>query len=234
MTSEGSAANPLEYWREMFQKSTEAWAQAAGAAGNPFQPPGFGAMPGGAMPGFGTAAGFNATPGANPFGPFMPPFSPSFSPPFSNDMQQVWQQFFNAWAEQLRQAAAAGTPGPEAFQDAQKQWTEQLEALAKMFAEVMGAEAFSRMLGKSMEQTLVWQQRMANSAEPQLEDILKAFNMPSRSQIDRMFERVIGLEERIDGLEDDNRKLRSLLEAALGTPPARARAPRNPEVADGG
>ena len=47
--------------------------------------------------------------------------------------------------------------------------------------------------------------------------------MPSRSQIDRMFERVIGLEERLEDLEDENRKLRAQVEAALRSPAPRAR-----------
>ena len=225
MTTQENAANPFDYWREMFQKSTEAWAQAAASSpGNPFSPQFFGAAPGGAMPGFpgfGQMPGFNAMPGFgampgfNPFGQFTPPFA-------ANDVQQVWQQFFNAWAEQAQQAMAAGAPGPEALLNAQKQWADQLEAMAKTFAEVMGTEAFAGMLGRYMEQSLVWQQRMAKQAEPQLDAMLRAFNMPSRSQIDRMFERVIGLEERIDDLEDENRKLRSLVETAQRQP-----APRN-------
>ena len=79
----GNAANPFEPWKEMFQKSTEAWAQAAGApTANPFWPPTGGAMPGmfpgGQMPGFG-----------------------GFAPPFAvNDLQAMWQRFFNSWAEQ--------------------------------------------------------------------------------------------------------------------------------------
>ena len=119
---------------------------------------------------------------------------------------------------------ASGAPGPETLLNAQKQWSEQLEAMAKMFAEVMGTDAFASMLGKYMEQTLIWQQRMAKQAEPQLDTMLRAFNMPSRSQIDRMFERVIGMEERIDDLEDENRKLRVQLETALRTSPPRSRS----------
>ena len=94
--------------------------------------------------------------------------------------------------------------------------------MAKTFAEVMGSEAFANMMGRFMEQSLVAQQRAANSAEPQMDTLLRSLNMPSRSQIDRMFERVIGLEDRIDDLEDENRKMRRQLDAALRHP-----APRN-------
>ena len=170
------------------------------------------------MPGFNAMPGFGAMPGFNPFGQTTPP-------PFSvGDLQQVWQQFFSAWAEQAQQAMTAGASNPEALLNAQKQWADQLEAMAKTFAEVMGTEAFAGMLGRYMEQSLVWQQRMARQAEPQLDAILRAFNMPSRSQIDRMFERVIGLEERIDDLEDENRKLRAQLETAPRQPAPRGRS----------
>ena len=223
MTTQDNTANPFEYWREMFQKSTEAWAQAAAASqGNATWPPFFGAAPGGTTPGFnfpgaGQMPGFGSMPGDNPFGQFAPPFSAA-------DFQQMWQRFYNTWAEQAQQAMASGTPGPEVFLNAQKQWQEQLDSMAKTFAEVMGTEAFANMLGRYMEQTLVWQQRMANAAEPQQDAMLKSLNMPSRGQIDRLFERVIGLEDRIDDLEDENRKLRSQVEAALRTPPARSRS----------
>ena len=200
MSTQDSGAKTFEYWREVFQKSIDAWAQAAGAAGTPFAAQFFGAPAGGTTPGFGPAAG------PNPFGQFAPPL-------FTHDLQQMWQQFFNSWAEQAQKAMAAGTEGPEAMFNAQKQWSEQLEAMAKTFAEVMGTESFASMLGRYMEQTLVWQQRMANASEPQMDTVLRAFNMPSRSQIDRMFERVIGLEDRIDDLEDENRRLRRQLEA---------------------
>ena len=125
--------------------------------------------------------------------------------------------------EQAQKAMAAGSPGPDALINAQKQWSEQLEATAKMFAETMGTEAFASFIGRYMEQTLVWQQRMSNSSEPQMDSMLRAFHLPSRGQIDRMFERVIGLEDRIDDLEDENRKLRTQIEASMRTSAPRTR-----------
>ena len=160
------------------------------------------------------APGFGTTASPNPFG--------QFTPPFTNDLQQMWQQFFNGWAEQAQKAMAAGTPGPDALINAQKQWSEQLEAMARMFAETMGTEAFASIMGRYMKQTLVWQQRMSNSSEPQMDSMLRAFHLPSRGQIDRMFERVIGLEDRIDDPEDENRRLRTQIEASMRTTASRA------------
>ena len=79
-----------------------------------------------------------------------------------NDLQQIWQQFFNAWSEHLQRAMAVGRhPVRKRCLNAQKQWSEQLEAMAKTFAEIMGTESFASMLGRYMEQSLVWQQNDA-------------------------------------------------------------------------
>ena len=218
MTTQENSANPFEAWREMFQKSTEAWSQAAaGMSSNPFWAFFSGAAPGGSTPGVGQMPGFGSIPGFGSQGQ-MPPFFPF------NDLQQVWQQLYNTWAEQTRQAMSAGASGPEVIFNAQKQWTEQLEAMAKTFAEVMGTEQFANLVGRYMEQSLVWQERMANASEPQMDSMLRAYHLPSRGQIDRLFERVIGLEDRIDDLEDESRKLRKQLEAAQRTAAPRSRS----------
>ena len=194
----GNYAGPFEIWKEMFQKSTEAWEQAAaGFAG--FRPPMPGSFP------FDPAQ-FGQTTGFNAFFPGVPSFPAA-------DVQSMWRQFFESWAEQWGKNLSA-MPGAQVFQDAQKQWAEQLESLASAFAEAMGSEDFSRMLGKYMEQSLVWQERMAKAANPQLDAMLRSYNLPSRAQIDRLFERIIGLEERLDDLEDGMQKI----QASLSTP----------------
>ena len=175
MTNQNTSPNPFDLWKDMFQKSTEAWSQAAGPAGG-FTPPS----------GFGPFQGFNPFP--------------------SNDPQQMWQQFFSSWSDQWTKNQA-GAHGPDVSREAQKQWTEQLESMARTFAETMGSDAFSSMLGKSLEQSLTLQQRFSKEMKPHLDEALQAFNLPSRSQMDRLFERVIGLEERLDDLEENTRKI---------------------------
>ena len=179
MTNQNTSPNPFDLWKDMFQKSTEAWSQAASPAGG-FTPPS----------GFGPFQGFNPFP--------------------SNDPQQMWQQFFSSWSDQWTKNQA-GAHGPDVSQEAQKQWTEQLESMARTFAETMGSDAFSSMLGKSLEQSLTLQQRFSKEMKPHLDDALQTFNIPSRSQMDRLFERVIGLEERLDDLEQNTRKIMKLL-----------------------
>lgn len=149
-------------------------------------------QPAGPAAGFAPLSGFGPFQGTNPFP--------------SQDPQQMWQQFFNSWSE-FWTKNQANSAGPDVFKDAQKQWTEQLESMARTFAETMGSEAFSSMLGKSLEQSLTMQQRYSKEMKPHLDDALQAFNLPSRSQIDRLFERVIGLEEHLDDLEENTRKI---------------------------
>ncbi len=191
MTTTDASANPFELWKEMFQKSTEAWSQAA-AGFYGFKPPAAGPMP--FWP-----YNFGAAPGAS-----APDFSAFFQPMTPDALQKMWQQFFDIWAEQWSKNLSE-SPGFKSFQEAEKQWSEGLEAMADSFAKAMGTEEFSRMLGKSMEQSLVWQERMAKALNPQFDAALRACNMPSRSQIDRLFERIIGLEERLEEMEEQLR-----------------------------
>ena len=66
---------------------------------------------------------------------------------------------------------------------------------------------------------MAWQDRAAKAANPQIDMALRALNLPSREQIDRLFERIIGIEERLDDLEDNTRQiLRRLRDKSSTTP----------------
>jgi hypothetical protein len=52
---------------------------------------------------------------------------------------------------------------------------------------------------------------MARVVEPQIDGVLRLVNLPSRRQIDQLFERAVGLEERFDDLEAESRQTRQLL-----------------------
>ena len=210
MTTTENSTNPFEAWQEMFRKSTEMWQQAAASGSpNPFWPPNNGGMPGMGMPGAGM-------PG---FGGFAPPFA-------ANDPTAMWQQFFNLWSQQWSQLLAS-SPGPQTFSDAQKQWNEQLEAMAKAFADTMSTEDFAKALGKYMEQGLHAQERMADTMNPQIDAMLRTLNMPSRSQMNRLFVHVLSIEERLDDLEEEIRKLRKEQEAARSSTASRRRTSRS-------
>jgi hypothetical protein len=127
------------------------------------------------------------------------------------DPVQIWGQLFTLWTELCSKAA---TLSPDSFQAAQKLWMEQLEILSQGFARAMDTPAFATMQNKLMEQSLVWQDKIAKAMHPQIDSALQAMHLPSRGQIDRLFERIVGLEERLDDLEATTRQiLRALREA---------------------
>ena len=145
-----------------------------------------------------------------------PQLRPVPQPP---DPAQMWRQFLGMWSDFWSKAFTTQTASPDMFQTAQKLWSEQLETLAQGFANVMGTDAFANMQSKFFEQTLAWQDKAAKAANPQIDMALRALNLPSREQIDRLFERIIGIEERLDDLEDNTRQiLRRLRDKSSTTP----------------
>ena len=226
-TTENSATAFFEAWQDMIRKSTEAWSQAATGFGG-FAPPNPGASPFGAS----SFAGFPF--GAFPFGfppgagaPAPAPFAPPFNPA---DFMQMWQRMFETWQSQWMNSQSGETQ-PPSIAEAQRQWSRYLETMAATFSEVMTTEEFSQALGKYMEQGLAVQERTAKQVNPQINSMLRAYNLPSRSQMDRMFARIIGMEEKLDDLEDEIRKLRSELSASRRPQSSRSRTARSSATA---
>jgi hypothetical protein len=131
-------------------------------------------------------------------------WSQAAAKPQTPDPAQIWRQFFTMWTEFWSKAF---TQPPDTLQASQKLWMEQLETMAQGFASVMGTDTFAAMQNKFFEQNLVWQERLAQTMNPQTDAALQALNLPSRSQIDRLFDRVIGIEERLDDLEANTRQI---------------------------
>ena len=215
-TTENSATAFFEAWQDMIRKSTEAWSQAAGFGG--FTPPNPAATPFGQFPFGGFPFGFPPGAGAPGSAPFTPPFNPA-------DFMQTWQRMFETWQSQWL-SGQSGATQPPSIEEAQRQWSRYLESMASTFSEVMSSEEFSKSLGQFMEQGLAMQERTAKQVNPQIDALLRAYNLPSRSQIDRMFARIIGMEEKLDDLEDEIRKLRSELSASRRPQSSRSRSAR--------
>ena len=136
------------------------------------------------------------------------------------DPAQMWRQFLGMWSDFWSKTFTTQTASPDMFQTAQKLWSEQLETLAQGFANVMGTDAFSTMQSKFFEQTLAWQDKATKAANPQIDMALRALNLPSREQIDRLFERIVGIEERLDDLEDNTRQILRRLRDKSSTNPS--------------
>lgn len=80
-----------------------------------------------------------------------------------------------------------------------KQWYEQNEeAWGKRVAEATGTAAFAEMQGKMLESFLAFQKTLRDANRAQLE----ALGLPTRDDIARLGEIVLGLEEKIDQLKD--------------------------------
>jgi hypothetical protein len=133
------------------------------------------------------------------------------------DAAQQWRQWLTLWVDSWSKTCAP-VPPPDLFQTAQKHCSEQLEALAQVLANVMGTEAFAAMQSKCFEQQLAWQDKFMKAAHPHIDMALRACNLPSREQIDRLFERVIGLEDRFDSVEADLRQLLSRVQEQSAPP----------------
>lgn len=76
-------------------------------------------------------------------------------------------------------------------QQAEEQWNQALN-------QIMGTEAFAATMGRSMEVMLSMQSRLAQ----QFEATLKAWNLPTRSDLVAIAERLTEVEERLDRLVD--------------------------------
>jgi len=132
------------------------------------------------------------------------------------DPSEAWKQFFTMWTDFWTKAMMQS---PETFQDAQKLWMEHLDTTSKGLENVMGTEAYGTMVSKFFQEQLAWQDKVAKAANPQIDGALRAMNLPSRSQIDRLFERLVGIEERLDDLETDARQIRRTLRHMADTSP---------------
>lgn len=78
-----------------------------------------------------------------------------------------------------------------------REWAAQAEEQwNRYFNQVMGSETFAAAMGRSLEAMLALQQRLAQ----QFEVVLKAWNLPTRSDIAALGERLAHIEQRLDEL----------------------------------
>ena len=77
----------------------------------------------------------------------------------------------------------------QAATQAERQWNE-------YFNQVMGTEQFAQMMSRSMESYTAMQAAFARG----MEQYLRAFNIPTQSDIAKLAERITALEHRLDAL----------------------------------
>ncbi|OGO42123.1 MAG: hypothetical protein A2Z04_02540 [Chloroflexi bacterium RBG_16_57_9] len=76
-----------------------------------------------------------------------------------------------------------------------------LESWSKVMAEAVGTEAFAESLGKMLNSYLETSAPMQKIVEQYMEAYLKQMNMPSRSEVISIAERLTHLELRLDDLD---------------------------------
>ncbi len=202
--------NPLGMWNDFVQQSIASWNAATSGAAP-------GVAPASANQAFelwskffqdGTKTWAQAVPAGAPAAP-----------------ADVMKQFFTTWQESWLKTLSA-SPSPDVFKTAERLWTEQLDSLSESMSKTMSTEAFSTFMSKMLEQQLSWQSHAADMLNPQIDQALRTMNIPSRDQMNRLFERVLGIEERLSEIEDQNRQIlkgvTGISKAAVGAPPAAA------------
>ncbi|MCI0547963.1 MAG: hypothetical protein L0027_11860 [Candidatus Rokubacteria bacterium] len=123
------------------------------------------------------------------------------SPP-AVDPTAFWRPFMDptmaAWSRMMSQGPASP--------DLLAQWKQFLDqwiaAWARVLEQSMGTEAFARALGKQLEGFLNVASPAKKAAEQYVEQTLGGLGLPSRSQLVSLAGQVVGLEEKVEALED--------------------------------
>lgn len=110
------------------------------------------------------------------------------------------------------------------WQQMVQKWEQEINSWSGKLTE---SEQFSAMMGQATKVQLVAQRAFAE----QMENLLKNLNLPSKSQVE-------ALSERLDGLEDSIDRVRLAIEALAGktaaaAPPPEPRRTRKPDAAKG-
>jgi polyhydroxyalkanoate synthesis regulator phasin len=135
--------------------------------------------------------------------------APSPTPDPTAFWRPVLDQGVQAWAKLFAQ-----TPATPELMTQWKQFLDQwIEAWSKVLGQAMGTEQFAKLMGQSLDQMLVTAAPVKKAVDQQIEQMLQALNLPSRSQLTAIAKQIVELEDRIDRLEDSiSAKLRRLTE----------------------
>ena len=122
-----------------------------------------------------------------------------------------WKPMFDQWAGTWARLFAQAPMGPEVIGQWKQFIDQSIEAWSRAFGQAMNTDAFAQSLGRSLDQILSAQAPMRKAADQSTESALQAFNMPSRAQVTNVAKQIIGLEERLERLEDGLADLQRLL-----------------------
>jgi len=117
---------------------------------------------------------------------------------------------------------AGRIPTPADFLSAWQQMASQSEGQWNDYLnKMMGTESFANMLGRYMEGYLTFQGAMSKNIEKYMQSV----NLPVRSDITALGERLAAIEERLGQIAEDQRRLGKRLESLADAGAAPKRAP---------
>ena len=109
--------------------------------------------------------------------------------------------------------SAPRIPTPADFLGPWRQMAEQAEQQwNQVFNQAMGTEAFAGMMGRYMEGYLAFQQSLAHNVERYMQSL----NLPTRTDITAMGERLASIESQLSAMAAEQRRLMKRLEAPDG------------------
>lgn len=117
------------------------------------------------------------------------------------EISQYWMPFFNQGMELLNQLKREGA-SPDLLQLWKRFMDEGIEAWSKALERAMQSEAFASAFGKYLEQSLGTIGPVQREMKKAGEMYLKAFGLPSRTQIGEMASQLSWVESRIEELEE--------------------------------
>ncbi|HLZ68503.1 MAG TPA: hypothetical protein VKV26_01195 [Dehalococcoidia bacterium] len=107
-------------------------------------------------------------------------------------------------------------PWRQMAEQAEQQWNQ-------YFNQAMGTEAFAGMMGRYMEGYLAFQQSLAHN----IERYMQSLNLPTRTDITAIGERLASLESQLSAMAAEQRRLVKKIEALEGSGGKKPRANDN-------
>jgi hypothetical protein len=123
----------------------------------------------------------------------------------------VMDQAMAGWARVL----SAGPASPELMTQWKQFLDQWINAWGKALEQAMSTDTFARAMGKQLEGFLDAAGPAKKAAEQQIEATLAGLGMPSRSQVTALAAQIVGLESKVEAIEDTlDDVLRALRELA--------------------
>ncbi len=135
-------------------------------------------------------------------------------------MSEVWLKAFSGAFKQ--QVAPTDPESLRKFMD------ESLEMWTKTLAEMMGGQDYGTSMGQLLAQNLATQGSLRKALEPQMEELLRTLNIPSRKQVVAAAEQLKAIEQRLEDMEERLEDVQATLarsSSPAAAAPAAAKAP---------